>query len=304
MRSRERALCLGKFDALHRGHAALVAAAAGLGERVLLLELTGMSTVLGWPPRPPLLAPADRSAVVAAWSREHDRPLDILSLDFAAVRDWTPADFVTHLVEDHDISALVCGGDFRFGRDRAGGVEELALLAGAAGIDLTVIAPVKDADGVVSSTRVRAALIAGEVTTAQALLGRPYRLRGTVSHGEGRGRGLGFPTANLGPGSTLLPADGVYAARATVAGAAVPAAVNVGVLPTVGGRQRGIEAHLIGWRGDCYGAELVLDLLARLRGEQRFPSLTDLRQAIAADVAAATRVVAQATAPLAPSAVV
>jgi riboflavin kinase/FMN adenylyltransferase len=143
-------------------------------------------------------------------------------------------------------------------------------------------------DGAVaSSSRVREALAAGDVATAALCLGRPHRLVGTVVRGDGRGRRLGFPTANLGRPRNQAPAPGVYAARAVLPGGTWPAAVNVGVLPTVGAdRPLTVEAHLIGYAGDCYGADLALDLTARIRDERRFASLDELKVQIARDIAA------------------
>lgn len=279
------AVAVGKFDALHLGHRALALRAAGLG-RPLLLRLTGLAEAFAWEPRAPIVAEDDRMRVLADWHVGlREAPADIRGL-----RDLDGGGFLDWLQRTHVATALVVGADFRCGRDRGCGVADLAGLCAARSMRLEVVEPVQVDGAPASSSRVRAALAGGDCAEAQRCLGRPHRLHGTVQRGDGRGRQLGFPTANLGAGANQAPAAGVYAAWALVMGVRVPAAVNVGVLPTVGGgRPQSIEAHLLGWSGDCYGAPLDLDLVARLRPEQRFASLAVLREQIGRDVQEAGR---------------
>lgn len=281
------AVAVGKFDALHVGHRALVRQAAALGAPVLL-RLTGLAEAFGWPSRAPIVAEDDRPRVLATWLPGVREAV----ADIRGLRGLDGVGFVDWLLRTHDAGHLVVGDDFRCGRDRSCGVAELAGLCRARGMGLSVVPAVQVDGSPASSTRVREALLRGDCAEAARCLDRPHRLHGTVQRGDGRGRGLGFPTANLGSGANQAPATGVYAARASVLGRSVPAAVNVGVLPTIGGgRPQTIEAHLIGWSGDCYGAPLDLDLVARIRPEQRFASLNDLRAQIARDVAAVQRLV-------------
>jgi riboflavin kinase/FMN adenylyltransferase len=278
------AVAFGKFDALHVGHRALAERAMELGTP-RLLRLTGLAKAFGWPARAPLVAEQDRARVLATWQGHPDEAV----ADFAALRALEADGFLDWLQRTHAATALVVGADFRCGRGRAAGVAELAPLCVARGLQLAVVAPVLVGGLVASSSRVRDALAAGDVTTAALCLGRPHRLVGTVVRGDGRGRRLGFPTANLGRPRNQAPAPGVYAARAVLAGGSWPAAVNVGVLPTVGAeRPLSVEAHLIGYAGDCYGADLALDLTARIRDERRFASLDELTAQIARDIAAVT----------------
>jgi len=273
------AVAVGKFDALHLGHRALAERAAQLGEP-RLLRLTGLAEAFGWAARAPLVAEDDRARVLATWA------VGEAGADFAALRGLDAAGFLDWLRASHAATALVVGADFRCGRGRSAGVAELAPLCAARGMALAVVAPVAVAGAPASSSRIRAALARGDVAEAAACLGRPHRLVGSVVRGDGRGRGLGFPTANLGQARNQAPAPGVYAARAHLAGGSWPAAVNIGVLPTVAaGRPLTVEAHLIGFAGDCYGADLALDLTARLRDEQRFDTLDALRAQLARDVA-------------------
>ncbi len=280
------AIAVGKFDALHLGHRALAQHAEACGEAVLA-RLTGMAEILGWPARQHLLAEADRSRVLAAWSAELGSPIREIGLPFARLRGLDPEAFVALCATELGASALVVGSDFRCGRGRAAGTAELAAICAERGLRLVVVPPLLIDGAPASSSRVRHALAAGDLAQATACLGRPHRLVGRVIRGDGRGRQLGFPTANLGSCDNLAPAPGVYAARAEIAGQTLRAAVNVGVLPTIGeARPLTVEAHLIGWSGDCYGSVLGLDLLARIRDERRFASLELLKRQIAADVEA------------------
>jgi riboflavin kinase/FMN adenylyltransferase len=277
------AVCVGKFDALHLGHRALAEHAAGLGQP-LLLTLSGMAAAFGWTPRAPLVAADDRARVLAGWSADLGAEVAEASLPIATVKDLDAAGFLRLLRERWNATALVVGRDFRCGRKRSAGTTELAALAPAAGLALAVVEPVTADGRPVSSSRIRSALEAGDLADAATCLGRPHRIVGTVGRGDGRGRQLGFPTVNLGAGDNDLPATGVYAARALLDGTAIPAAVNIGRLPTLGpDRPVGVEAHLIGWSGDCYGRRIGLDLIARLREERRFANFDELRAQIAAD---------------------
>jgi riboflavin kinase/FMN adenylyltransferase len=286
------ALAVGKFDALHLGHRTLAERAARLGDPVLV-RLTGMAEVLGWVARPPLVAGSDRERVLGEWSAGLGRRVGEATLAFSRLRGLGAAAFIDLCCSELDATALVVGRDFRCGRDRASGVAELAVICGERGVKLDVVDPLLVAGTAVSSSRIRTALEAGDTAAVATCLGRPHRLVGTVRRGDGRGRQLGFPTANLGAGDCQAPAGGVYAALADLGGRRIAAAVNIGVLPTVGGgRPVTVEAHLVGWSGECYGAQLGLDLVARLRAERKFTSLDELRQQIARDVEEAVTVIA------------
>ena len=282
-----RALAIGKFDALHLGHRALAERAAALGAP-LLLGFAGMAEVLGWPARPPLLAPAERARVLAAWSAQLPRPVAEVTLPFAAIRPLDAAAFVALVRTRCAARALVVGDDFRCGRGRATSAQELVGLAAAQDVEVAIVPPVAWAGAPVSSSRVRQALAAGDLATVTGCLGRPYRVSGTVVRGDGRGRALGVPTANLAERPSADPAGGVYAAWAELDGRRLAAAVNVGHLPTVGAaRPLTVEAHLLDWSGDCYDRILHLDLVARLRDERRFSGLEALKAQLALDIAAA-----------------
>jgi riboflavin kinase/FMN adenylyltransferase len=153
------------------------------------------------------------------------------------------------------------------------------------GIDAVVVPPVRNEGVIISSSAIRERLRAGDVRTAARWLGRWYSVRGRVVPGDRRGRELGVPTANMDPPQTkLLPAPGVYAAYATVAGQTYQAAVNVGVRPTFGGTRLRIEAHLLDVEIDLYGQTLQAAFVDRLRDERKFPGLEALRAQLSVDI--------------------
>ncbi len=185
---------------------------------------------------------------------------------------------------------LACGPDFAFGHRRGGDVPMLARRAEALGMGLSVVPPLADARGPISSTRIRRALQDGYPERATADLGRPWAIRGVVAHGDARGRTIGFPTANIALGRQLEPARGVYAVTAVVDGERVPGVANIGRRPTVAeGALSRVEAHLFDFAGDLYGRELDISLHAFLRAERRFAGLEELRAQIALDAARGPR---------------
>jgi riboflavin kinase/FMN adenylyltransferase len=180
--------------------------------------------------------------------------------------------------------ALVEGYNFAFGKARAGTPEVLRRFCAEANLPLTLVPP-QDVDGKpASSSRVRAELLAGRLDAVRALLGRPYRLAGTVVTGQRRGQSLGFPTANLDQVRALIPGNGVYAVRALVGDQAWPAAANVGPNPTFDEDARKIEIHLIGFTGNLYGQEITVDFIEKLRGTRPFANVQELIAQVRADV--------------------
>ena len=182
---------------------------------------------------------------------------------------------------------LVVGPDFAMGRNRAGDVAALTALGSEVGFSLHVVEPLLDEAGQpVRSTHVRDALSKGDVAAAAALLGRNYALRGTVVAGHGRGGPLGFPTANLElPAGMAVPADGIYAAWADVAGERHMAATSIGVRPTFGEGARTVEAFILDFDGDLYGRDVALEFVGWLRPEERFDTVDALQEQVQRDVA-------------------
>jgi riboflavin kinase/FMN adenylyltransferase len=207
------------------------------------------------------------------------------------------ADFVEQVLLDClKARKIAVGANFRFGRGREGDTNTLRVLAEAAGVQVSVMPILEDAGGRMSSSRIREALSNGDLQAASALLGRPYRFRGTVVRGRGLGRDLGWPTANLQvDGRKFLPGLGVYAARAWTqcngegrGGEALPAVMNLGPQPTVDPNSpSAVEVHLLDRRIELVGQELVVEPVERLRGQQRFSGLEELSAQIGQDAEAA-----------------
>jgi riboflavin kinase/FMN adenylyltransferase len=186
---------------------------------------------------------------------------------------------------------MVEGPNFFFGHHRSGNVEVLARFCGDADMPFEVAEPVAVDGQIVSSSRIRSSILAGNVDEARWMLGRPYRIRGAVVRGAGRGAGLGYPTANVGQIDTLLPGEGIYAARARAAGDWHPAAVSLGPNPTFGEGGLKVEAHLIGFDGMIYQQPIEVDFLSRLREIKRFASAEELVAQMNHDVARTIEIV-------------
>jgi riboflavin kinase / FMN adenylyltransferase len=284
-----RSLAVGVFDGVHVGHREVIRSATS----VLTFE-PHPARIIAPDRAPSLLTPLDVKAdLIAALGVEE---LIVVRFDaaFAALEAQQFIDEV--LVGRLDAREVSIGENFRFGARARG---DAALLAADGRFAVRVV-PLREVDGeIVSSSRIRALVGAGEVARAATLLGDPFELRGMVSSGDRRGRTLGFPTANLiPPRGAVYPGHGVYACLA----GDWPAAVSIGVRPTFGsGLAELIEAFLIGFDGDLYGTELRLHFLERLRGERRFESQEALIAAMNDDVARALAVcTARAGTPPAP----
>ena len=292
------AVTIGVYDGVHLGHLRVLSLLVARARRDDLVSL-----VVTFDPHPAaVLAPERARAALTTLDRRvellGDAGIDrcvVVGFD-AAVAAETPSDFVQRvLVDELRAAAVVVGEDFRFGHGRAGDVALLEFLAGRFGY---VVEPVGlDAiDGVVvSSSRIRDALDAGEVAAAAAMLGRPHEVEGVVVRGDGRGRGLGFPTANLAVDAGLaVPAVGIYAGTWTrPSGERALAAISVGRRPTFyEDADVLVEAHLVDFDDDLYGERGRLGFVTRLRGEERFDSVDALVRQIALDVAATRAAVA------------
>jgi riboflavin kinase/FMN adenylyltransferase len=287
------AVAVGNFDGVHRGHQALVAAAIARAR-----ETGGAAVVLTFDPHParvlrPEAAPSALTTLAQKEELASALGIDrVVALVFdAGLAALSPEAFAGEVLQNAlGAHHVVVGESFRFGRARLGDARTLEALGGRHGFDVRVVAPVLHGGRPISSSRVREALVAGDVDEAAQLLGRPYALDGRVVRGDGRGRGLGIPTANLAAEEQLLPARGVYAGRCrTPDGEWHLAVVNVGERPTFGGKGLHVEAHLLDFAGELYGARLRLAFHARLRGEERFESAQALVERIQQDVRA-TRV--------------
>ncbi len=286
------AIAVGNFDGVHVGHQAL------LEETVRQARsLAGPAVAVTFDPHPtqilrpesfqPLLTtPIYRAELLHDAGADH---VFILATSPTLLQLPAAEFFERILSRGLQARAIVEGFNFGFGKNREGTLEVLQDLGKQAGIAVTLLPAVEISGKPVSTSRVRAEIVAGRMDQVQQLLGRPYRVTGVVGVGQRRGQTLGFPTANLERIETLVPGDGVYAVRAWTQGKSWPGAANVGPNPTFGEHARKLEVHLIGFHGDLYGATLAVDFLAKIRDTRAFADASELSRQIEKDLQAAGR---------------
>lgn len=284
------ALAIGNFDGVHLGHARLIERLTARARAV-----SGPSVVFTFDPHPVRLLRPDRAPWPLTWTERKARLLEKLGVDCViayptdeALLALSDREFFQQIVRDELAArAMVEGPNFFFGHNRTGTIDGLRKLTAAADMQLDVVDPVMIGGAIVSSSRVRELLAAGKVDDARGLLTEPYRIRGIVTHGAGRGARIGFPTANLAGIDTLLPSPGVYAGWAFVDGGHWTAAINIGANPTFGEQELKVEVHLIGFHGALYGELLEVDFRNRLRDVRPFGGVEELKQQLARDIDAA-----------------
>ncbi len=292
---------IGNFDGVHLGHQAVLRQARTLADSqslrcVVLTFDPHPSEVLGRG-MPPRLTTLPRRIELLRQHGATDVAVEPFTMELAG---WSPERFAEELLATRlGTKAVVVGENFRFGNQRAGDFATLQALGTKLGFEAVAAEVAGDAEGPFSSTRIRDAIAAGDVGVAAAILARPHTLCGVVEHGDARGRTIGFPTANLGGVEEMLPAYGVYAVRVresesqtstSTSTTGYGGVMNVGVRPTVDGKALRIEVNLFDFDRDLYGQRLEVDLVARLRGEQKFAGLDALRAQIAKDAENARKV--------------
>lgn len=284
-------MALGNFDGFHAGHQAVVGRALELAR-----EREVPALVASFDPHPARLFRPDLPPFALTTVAQRLALFEAFGIDAAVMIPFTPPlaalsaeAFVTQwLVRRLAVTAVVTGNDFTFGHQRSGDVAALAALGAANGFAAEVVAPVADAGGTISSSRVRTALRTADPAAAAALLTRPFTIRGIVEHGAKLGRTLGYPTANLRLGDYQRPAYGVYAVTVELAsGKRVPGVANLGIRPMIEPPVELLETWLMDWKGDLYGREIAVELHAYLRPELKLAGLDALKAQIAADVLAA-----------------
>jgi len=291
-------LTAGNFDGVHLGHQRIMQTITSRAS-----ALGGTSLVYTFDPHPRRVLTPERAPKLLTTLEQKLEALAAQGVDTVVVETFDAAfakqgaeRFVREVLHARMRPVEVyVGYDFHFGRDREGSMRTLTELGPHLGFAVTIIPEVKLGDRDVNSTRVRELLEAGEVGVAAQMLGRTYRVRGTVAKGDQRGRTIGFPTLNLAAENEILPCVGVYACRVQFLGEGTPArgvwfggVANVGRRPTVKADDPvAVEAHLFDFTGDAYGRRIEVTFEERLRGEQRFPSLDALREQIARDSEAA-----------------
>lgn len=286
---------LGNFDGVHRGHQKIL-------DRVCrqAAERDGTPVVVTFDPHPPRVVRPDKAPPllmtldqkIEAFGRAGIQGVAVVQFTPDMAR-WEPETFVdTVLVDWLRVSEVWVGANFLFGRDRTGTFTLLKALGEDRGFRADKIDPVRFKDFVVSSTRVRHLIGEGRVDEAGALLGRHYALDGVVVHGDGRGRELGYPTANLETQNELLPAYGIYATIAVIDHVFYPAVTSVGIRPTIGDNRVMVETYLLDASMDLYGKSMRVAFVRWLREERKFDSLDLLTTQIGADCEAARQVLA------------
>lgn len=277
---------LGNFDGVHRGHLKLIEQV-----RRRAVERGGTPVAMIFDPHPPRVLRPDKAPPllmtleqkVEAFERAGLRGVAIVRFTPELSR-WEPEAFVSTVLLDWlKVSEVWVGENFLFGRDRSGTFTLLRALGEDRGFRVEKIDPVRYKDFVVSSTRVRRLVEEGRVDEAGALLGHPYFIDGLVIHGDARGRGLGYPTANLETANDLLPALGIYASVAVVDGVSHPAVTSVGIRPTFGGDRVTVESFLLAGEHDLYGKRMRLAFVKWIREERKYDSLDLLRAQMGKD---------------------
>ncbi len=286
-------VALGNFDGLHRGHMKIIdRVRRRAGER------GGTPAAMTFEPHPSRVLRPDKAPPLLMTTGQKLEALGRAGMQGVAVvrfthelSQWGPEQFVRAvLVEWLHVAEVWVGANFLFGHDRAGTFSVLRSLGARYGFRAEKIDPVRYKEFVVSSTRIRRLVTEGRVDEAAALLGHHYFIDGTVSRGAGRGRELGFPTANLCTDNELVPPSGVYATLVTIDGVVRPSITNVGLRPTFGDVDRvTIEAHVFDFDRDLYDQPVRLSFVQRLRDERAFPDVDALRAQIEADCRSAQR---------------
>lgn len=285
------AVAIGNFDGVHLGHRRIVEQLRRRAE-----EVGGQAIVFTFDPHPVRLLRPEQCPPPLTWTTRKAELLAGLGVfkivaypTDEALLELTAAEFFQQIVVDAlDAKAMVEGPNFYFGKNREGTIEKLRELTSRAGMSLDVVEPVSIDNELVSSSRIRTAIAEGKVALAARLLGEPYRLRGMVAHGAGRGAKIGFPTANLEAIDTLLPAQGVYAGRALVDINGGPqwyaAAIHLGPNPTFGEEHTKVEIHLLDREVALYGKPMEVEFVERIRRIEKFESKEKLVEQLKRDV--------------------
>jgi riboflavin kinase/FMN adenylyltransferase len=287
---------IGNFDGLHLGHQELI-------KRIIrrAKETSSVSMVVTFRPHPlKILAPEKCPPLISIYEEKiglfEKLGIDVLvkipfTLDFSAME---PREFVKNvLCELLGAKEIFVGYNYRFGKGRKGDIRMLKALGEELGFVVREIDQVSLDGEVISSTRIRQLLKDGDVEHAAKLLGRRYALSGIVVKGDGRGRGLGVPTANIAPRHAIVPSNGVYAVGLFVRDKYYSGIVNIGVRPTFDTKSLAIEVHIFDFDEDIYGEEITVYFISKMRGEKKFQNAESLIKQIHADIKAARGILAQ-----------
>jgi riboflavin kinase/FMN adenylyltransferase len=292
--SRKTCLAIGVFDGVHLGHQQIIRQTVADARQhdaialVITFDRHPSTVVAPDRVRPLIYSLPQKLAAIESLGAD---TLLLIHFDRAFSGQSGEA-FIRGLARDlGKIQSICVGADFVFGCQRSGNVALLKKLGDELGFTVHGLAAVSLDNQIVSSTRIREAIRSGNLDAASQMLGRPYAISGRVIAGDGVGRKLGFPTANLDAIGLVLPPNGVYLGLAKIEKKSQPVALNIGVRPTLatGGPQLRVEAHLLDFSGDLYGRELEIEIGEKLRDERKFGSLEELKAQIAKDVAGAKK---------------
>jgi riboflavin kinase / FMN adenylyltransferase len=282
---------LGNFDGFHLGHQAVA------GEAIAQAKAAGKPAIIAtFEPHPVRHFAPDTPPFRLTTLDQRQRLFEAAGADAMLVFEFdgglastTAEDFIAKLlVERLGLTGVVTGEDFTFGKGRGGNIGVLKELGAKCGLSSATVGPVTDADGVISSSRIREALQAGDCTTANRLLTRPFAIEGIVQHGDKNGRLLGYPTANIDIGNYLRPRYGVYAVTGNLAdGRVLKGAANIGIRPQFTPPKELLEPHFFDFAEEIYDQKLEVAFHEFLRGEAKFDSLDALKEQMAADCAKA-----------------
>ena len=279
----KKAVALGNFDGMHLGHTAVLDKALELSENglipcALLFSEHSIKILTGNAP-PMLMTESERREFIKSCGLETEE------IDFQTIRNLSPEEFVSNVLADKmNAGAVICGYNYRFGKNAAGDAALLKKLCGESGIVCCVIGEI-DCDGeAVSSTAIRTLIENGEIKRANRMLGRKFGFASPVIHGDERGRGWGFPTANQQlPDGLIIPKFGVYASEVTIDGRTYRGVTNIGIRPTVGTDKVLSETYIINFSENIYGRQTDIRLIDFIRPEIKFGSFEELAAQIKAD---------------------
>ncbi len=287
---------MGNFDGIHRGHQQIFRALRKEAE-----AHRGTALVITFFPHPLKVLHPERAPRLITNIQDRIELMECHGIDavlclpfdqeFAA---WEAERFVREiLVERLGTKKVLVGEDFRFGRNREGGIRFLTKRGGAFGYEVQRVDPVRVGGLEVSSTRIRQSILEGRIRASAEMLGRPYTIKGKVVTGEKRGRDLGYPTANLETDAELIPPNGVYAARVVLGRERLPGVASLGVKPTFSGKKHSMEVHIFDFDRDIYGEPLRMEFIEWIREEKSFPDPRSLVEQIDRDAAQARRILEQ-----------
>lgn len=272
------ALVLGTFDGIHIGHRQVLRLAEDCDEKIVLTFAV-----------PPAMELSGKSGLIETQNEKKERlnslGFSVETLNFSLVRHMKPYEFLLEIKQKYTPAKICCGFNYHFGENGAGDTALLSEFCGKNGIELCVAPPVLYDGQKVCSSLIREKLREGDIKTANALLGRPFSVRGKVIHGDSRGRVMGFPTVNFAyPAELVDLRHGVYAARCKVGDECFCAVTYIGNRPTYHIDECIVETNIIGFSGDLYGESFTVEIVDFLRDDRKFDSLDELKEQIKEDI--------------------